>query len=143
MGYLRPEPARRGSPALEAIGSRLSANVPYNIGASIAVGVRPTKVVSDLREIKMCFGRLFACAAGLLVLTGGNAEAQDRCSQLWYERNSIFKEAGYCFRTPRAIRAFGNAGCSYDDESDVPLSVRRRQAVNEIRREERALGCPR
>jgi hypothetical protein len=99
--------------------------------------------MSDLRKIKMCFGRLFACAAGLLVLTGGNAEAQDRCSQLWYERNNIFKEAGYCFRTPRAIRAFGNAGCSYDDESDVPLSVRRRQAVNEIRREERALGCPR
>ena len=91
----------------------------------------------------MRFSRLLACGAGLVIWTGGSAEAQDRCSQLWYGRNGIFKEAGYCFRTPRAIRAFGNAGCSYDDESDVPLSTRQRRAVNEIRREEQALGCPR
>ncbi|WP_244424050.1 YARHG domain-containing protein [Methylobacterium sp. GXF4] len=46
------------------------------------------------------------------------------CEELWSERNAIFKAAGYCFRTPQAIQAFGNAGCQFDDEADVPLLVR-------------------
>jgi YARHG domain len=33
------------------------------------------------------------------------------CPELWFHRNSIFKSAGYCFHTPRAIRVFGNAWC--------------------------------
>jgi YARHG domain len=45
------------------------------------------------------------------------------CEQLWFGRNSIFKEAGYCFKTPRAISAFGNAGCQYDDINAVRLSA--------------------
>ena len=57
--------------------------------------------------------------------------------------NNIFKDAGYCFKTPRAIRTFGNAGCGYDSESDVPLSERDRQRVNAIQRIEREKGCPR
>jgi hypothetical protein len=65
------------------------------------------------------------------------------CSELWYQRNNIFKDGGYCFKTPRAIRAFGNAGCAYDSEYDVPLSDRDRQLVNAIKRIEREKGCPR
>jgi hypothetical protein len=65
------------------------------------------------------------------------------CSELWYERNNIFKDAGYCFNTPRAIRTFGNAGCTYDSEYDVPLSERDRQRVNAIQRIEREKRCPR
>jgi hypothetical protein len=65
------------------------------------------------------------------------------CSELWYERNNIFKGVGYCFKTSRAIRVFGNAGCTYDSEYDVPLSERDRQYVNAIRRIEREKGCPR
>jgi hypothetical protein len=60
-----------------------------------------------------------------------------------YERNRIFKEAGYCFNTPRAIRAFGNVGCRYDDEKDVPLSERQRQTINQIRAAEADKPCPR
>ncbi|HET6377660.1 MAG TPA: YARHG domain-containing protein [Methylocella sp.] len=63
------------------------------------------------------------------------------CSELWHQRNSIFKAAGYCFHTPRAIRAFGNAGCAYDSESDVPLSDRDRQYIRAIRAAERTKGC--
>jgi YARHG domain len=37
-------------------------------------------------------------------------------------RNSIFKAAGFCFKTSRGIGAFGNAGCLYDNEYDVPSS---------------------
>ncbi|MEA2856697.1 MAG: hypothetical protein QOH98_1018 [Methylobacteriaceae bacterium] len=39
------------------------------------------------------------------------AQAQDyssqSCDQLWYARNSIYANAGYCFKTARAIGVFG------------------------------------
>ncbi|GJD98853.1 YARHG domain-containing protein [Methylobacterium isbiliense] len=86
---------------------------------------------------RRAFLAALACAGACLT---GEAAAQG-CDELWYERNRIYKEAGYCFRTPRGIRAFGNAGCSYDDERDVPLSARQRETVAQIRRTERAIGC--
>jgi YARHG domain len=63
------------------------------------------------------------------------------CQELWFERNSYYKEAGYCFKTARAIRAFGNAGCQYDREGDLPLSRGIRARIAQIVRLERALGC--
>ena len=69
--------------------------------------------------------------------------AGDSCDGLWYRRNAIYKAAGYCFRTARGIQAFGNAGCQYDDEADVPLSVRQRDEVAGIKRQESYSGCPR
>lgn len=32
------------------------------------------------------------------------------CNGLWRERNRVYAQHGYCFKTPRAIRAFGT-GC--------------------------------
>lgn len=65
------------------------------------------------------------------------------CADLWYQRNAIYKAAGYCFKTARAISAFGNAGCRYDSEYGLPLSARQRAAINAIVRAERYKGCPR
>ncbi|MGV2978717.1 YARHG domain-containing protein [Camelimonas sp. ID_303_24] len=63
------------------------------------------------------------------------------CTDLWTERNEIYKGAGYCFKTRRAITTFGNAGCQYDNEADVPLSHVQRMRINEIRAAELGLGC--
>jgi clan AA aspartic protease (TIGR02281 family) len=63
------------------------------------------------------------------------------CDQLWYQRNSIYKANGYCFRTSRAIQAFGNAGCSYNNDQDVPLSAKDRQTLDMIQGLERSKGC--
>ena len=63
------------------------------------------------------------------------------CQQLWVERNSIYKSGGYCFKTPRAIAHFGNAGCLHDSEGDVPLSAAQRRHIGSIVAEERAQGC--
>ena len=63
------------------------------------------------------------------------------CGDLWFARNQIYKSAGYCFRTARAIQTFGNAGCSYDDVRDVPLSYRDRSQVDQIVRQESMMGC--
>ncbi|HRE19716.1 MAG TPA: YARHG domain-containing protein [Rhabdaerophilum sp.] len=84
--------------------------------------------------------------AGLLT-SAVPALAQDYgampCEDLWYSRNAIYKEAGYCFKTARAIRAFGNAGCLYDDMGAVPLSANARRDVADIQYWERRRGCPR
>lgn len=77
------------------------------------------------------------------VLTASPALADFPCDELWAERNAIYKDAGYCFKTAKAIRAFGNAGCRYDDVEDVPLSPRQTETVADIKRQERRHGCPR
>jgi YARHG domain len=74
-----------------------------------------------------------------LVSTSNAGDSWNQCSDLWTERNSYFANAGYCFKTPLAIRMFGNAGCVYDEENDVPLSQNIRARVNEIRRIERVM----
>lgn len=65
------------------------------------------------------------------------------CEELWLERNTIYKERGYCVKTQRAIRVFGNEGCQYDDPASVPLSQIERQIISEIQAWERRKRCPR
>jgi len=86
-----------------------------------------------------------AAAAAILLASTAGLAAQDytawSCRDLWVERNQIYKDAGYCFSTPRAIRTFGNAGCSYDRQGDVPLSANQRRIIQAIIRAERFNGC--
>src|SRR4029077_10416012 len=77
-------------------------------------------------------------AGALLAASQANAQS---CQALWVERNSYYKEAGYCFKTTRAISYFGNAGCRYDNEASVPLSAAVRARIAEITRIERNYGC--
>lgn len=55
-------------------------------------------------------GAAFAVAA---VLVASPAVAQSyrymSCDELWYERNAIYAENGYCFKTKQAISVFGRA----------------------------------
>ncbi len=85
------------------------------------------------------FLAVLTLSAGLAVSA---AQAQSRiCNRLWVERNQIYKDYGYCFKTERAIRYFGNRGCRYEHESDVPMSRRDRALINRIRADERYYGC--
>ncbi len=84
------------------------------------------------------FGIALAVAGTTALATSASAQS---CQALWVERNSYYKEGGYCFKTARAISYFGNAGCMYDNEGAVPLSRAVRARINEIVRMERALGC--
>jgi hypothetical protein len=85
---------------------------------------------------------LSTMSVGLGLLLSASPASAQSCGDLWYQRNSIYKQAGYCFKTARAISAFGNAGCSYDNVSDVPLSPRQGRIVAAIRAQERGIGCP-
>lgn len=91
--------------------------------------------------------RSWRCAVAAIVLAAAgitaaatSASAQS-CQELWVERNSYYKDAGYCFKTARAISYFGNAGCQYDNEASVPLSRAVRARVAELVRLERLQGC--
>ncbi len=89
--------------------------------------------------------RLFMIGLFAMGLSGvALAQFRDMsCEELYAQRNGIYKDAGYCFHTARAIRMFGNAGCSFDNVNDVPLSHADRVIIAAIVREERERGCPR
>ena len=82
----------------------------------------------------------FVTLAVLVSSAAAPAVAQNVCQNLWVERNSIYKAAGYCCKTARAIRYFGNAGCSYDNERDLPVSRAEHRRVAQVIAEERAYG---
>lgn len=59
------------------------------------------------------------------------------CGDLWYERNLIFHNRGYRFKTARGKRTFGTGGYT----SNPKLSSRERRRVQQIKRMERQKGC--
>ncbi|KST60768.1 hypothetical protein AO398_12485 [Methylobacterium sp. GXS13] len=91
----------------------------------------------------MSAGSVGCCRTAASGRSAPSGSASPSCEELWSERNTIFKAAGYYFRTPQAIQAFGNAGCQFDDEADVPLTTRQREPVAQIRATERQLVCAR
>jgi hypothetical protein len=79
---------------------------------------------------------------GALSRAGAQEELSSMsCGDLWYRRNAIFARNGYCFKTDRAIRVFGNEGCRFYVEGDVPMSRAEREEVEIIRAIERRKGC--
>ena len=83
--------------------------------------------------------------AALVVAAGSvgfiSAASAQSCQELWVERNSCYKQAGYCFKTDRAISYFGNGGCTHEVEASVPLPRDIRARIAEIIRIERRNGC--
>ena len=90
----------------------------------------------------LIFSLAAVLAATVTVELSPKARAQaDTCDSLWVARNAIYKAKGFCFKTPRAINYFGNAGCRFDDEGAVPLTSADQAAIASIQARERALGC--
>jgi hypothetical protein len=90
----------------------------------------------------------FLIATALTCLGGAisSAFAQEdywslSCGELWLRRNTIFARNGYCFKTDRALRVFGNANCRFEVEAGVPMSRAEREEVEIIRAVEKRKGC--
>jgi uncharacterized caspase-like protein/uncharacterized protein YraI len=62
----------------------------------------------------------------------------DACFDLWYERNAIFAENGYCFGSDKGKANFSNDGCY---TSDPQLSAQEKSRVDAITAEEARRGC--
>lgn len=80
---------------------------------------------------------LVAMTVFTIFLPVTNAVA-DSCYDLWYERNLIYAEKGYCFKTDLARRTFSNFACRTDQPRFSPREQRR---IDEIKAEERERGC--
>lgn len=63
------------------------------------------------------------------------------CGNLWFLRNAIYDDNGYCFKTEQGISAFGNDACIFNKIGDVPLNKYERYNVGLIQRVERRKGC--
>ena len=63
------------------------------------------------------------------------------CDQLYTVRNGIFASRGYCFKTGRGQDEFGNEGCTYTDQDQVPLNDYERANVRLIQSIEKRRGC--
>ena len=59
------------------------------------------------------------------------------CSKLWFERNKIYADNGFCFKTARARRQFG-AGCFAPFGRLTGFAKRRVQRIQQL---ERINGC--
>ena len=77
----------------------------------------------------------FAVAAAAAMLAG--PALADSCDRLWFERNEMYADAGYCFKTPRARAAFGPR--CYPPFGELSPGAQRR--ANALKAEEAALGC--
>jgi len=93
--------------------------------------------MSSFRSVVRIGAAALALAAAPIAFS--SAARADACDRLWYERNSIYADAGYCFQTARARAVFG-ARC-YSPYGRLSPGAQRQ--VNEIQAEEDGRGCPR
>ncbi len=76
--------------------------------------------------------------ATLLFVTSGSMAQAASCYDLWYERNLIYAENGYCFSTSLGKRAFAGYNCWTKNPA---LSGSEKQRVAQLRAEEKRRGC--
>jgi YARHG domain len=127
IGYRAP---RRHQGGLHAFGQRIDGNWNGGIGArpERAADAGAGELLRDHRRSNSAYFKI----SDLKKLG---------CQPLWEVRNWIYKENGLCFKTPKAIKAFGNAGCLYDDVTAVPLNQFEQYNVKAIRKVEAQKGC--
>lgn len=63
------------------------------------------------------------------------------CQNLWYVRNSIYNDNGYCFKTKAAQAEFDNSDCFVKDTARLRLNKHEQTNINRIVRVERDKGC--
>lgn len=63
------------------------------------------------------------------------------CQNLWYVRNSIYNDNGYCFKTKAAKAEFDNSDCFVKDAAKLRLNKHEQANVDRIVRVEKEKGC--
>lgn len=79
--------------------------------------------------------------AGSIALAPRSTSAQGivaACSKLWYQRNAIYAQNGFCFKRQKSKMCFPN---SCFGPAWGKLTVPQERAVAAIRARERSLGC--
>jgi len=63
------------------------------------------------------------------------------CQNLWYVRNSIYNDHGYCFRTAAAIAQFDNSDCYERDAAKLRFNRHEQTNINRIVQVEKQKSC--
>lgn len=63
------------------------------------------------------------------------------CENLWYVRNSIYDEHGYCFRTKAGKETFDNSDCYENDAAKLQFNRHEQANINRIVQAEKDKGC--
>lgn len=71
-------------------------------------------------------------------LQSSAVSSANSCEELWYARNLIFHQKGFCFQTARAQTAFDTSNCTTRSPA---LTTAEKSEVDRIRALERASGC--
>ena len=99
----------------------------------------PIRIGGDkMKRGKLTLNAVAAIAMLFAVDAPALGFGRDRCADLWQRRNSIYASFGYCFRSPRAIAAFGR-GC-FPPYGRLPPDAARE--VARLQALEARLGCP-
>ena len=80
--------------------------------------------------------RILAFTISTIMMVGPSFAAS--CYNLWYERNQIYDDNGFCFKTALGKRTFDNSDCY---TSHVNLSSDEQDQVDSIVAEERRKHC--
>ena len=76
--------------------------------------------------------------ASLSLLTLAAPAMASSCYDLWYERNSIYNDNGYCFKTRLGRQTFDNSDCYTSYPS---FSAWEQDRIDWIARQERKMHC--
>ncbi len=71
-------------------------------------------------------------------LFAGDLAQQEACQDLWFQRNRIFDEAGYCFQSFSAKATFDNTDCS---DTEHALDTEQSEYLARLKKQESDLGC--
>jgi hypothetical protein len=82
--------------------------------------------------------RLIAAAAAALIITLPGAAMAASCFDLWYARNAIYDDNGYCFKSDLALDYFDNDDCW---TKKPKFSKAEWAAILAIKEEEEDRGC--
>ena len=63
------------------------------------------------------------------------------CPNLWYVRNSIYDDNGYCFKTKAAQAEFDNSDCFVRDTGRLRFNKHEQANIDRIVRVEKEKGC--
>ncbi len=63
------------------------------------------------------------------------------CQNLWYVRNSIYNDNGYCFKTQAAKAEFDNSDCFVNDPAKLRFNRHEQANIARIVRVEKEKGC--
>ncbi len=74
------------------------------------------------------FGMALTLVVGICGAGAARAQSGDRCVQHFIDRNQIYADAHYCFKTQEALAYFNNKGC-IPGEPRLTASQQRRVAA--------------